>query len=435
MTLPAPPATTPRAPVTPPAPDAPRARAAVAPGVLPAEPTGAHRPGPAALMVALAIAAILVWGVLALSGGDAASRALGLSLALGAIFGVTLQRSRFCFFCHARDLIEGGDARGVLAILVALGVGVAGYALVIGAWLPVPLPERLPPDAHVGPVSLVLAGAAFVFGFGMALSGSCISAHLYRLGEGSPTAPFALVGAAAGFVLGFLTWNRLFLSVVSEAPVIWLPHHLGYAGTLAASLGVLVLLAVLALAFARPQAAPDAAAPAGLDLRRAGHAVFVARWPALLGGAIVGVLSAASYLRVGPLGVTAEIGSLARSAADRLHLLPETLYGLDGFRGCATAVKTALLSKNGLFVLGLIGGSFAAALAAGNFAPRRPRLADVTAGLAGGLLMGWGGMTALGCTVGVLLSGIHAGALSGWVFLVAAFAGMLAGLPLRRRTA
>jgi hypothetical protein len=41
-------------------------------------------------------------------------------------------------------------------------------------------------------------------------------------------------------------------------------------------------------------------------------------------------------------------------------------------------------------------------------------------------------MTALGCTVGVLLSGIHAGALSGWVFLVAALAGVLAGLPLRR---
>ncbi|RTL99712.1 hypothetical protein EJV44_04300 [Ancylobacter aquaticus] len=56
-------------------------------------------------------------------------------------------------------------------------------------------------------------------------------------------------------------------------------------------------------------------------------------------------------------------------------------------------------------------------------------------GLAGGVLMGWGAMTALGCTVGVLLSGIHAGALSGWVFLVAAFAGLLIGLPLRRRIA
>jgi hypothetical protein len=42
--------------------------------------------------------------------------------------------------------------------------------------------------------------------------------------------------------------------------------------------------------------------------------------------------------------------------------------------------------------------------------------------------MGWGAMTALGCTVGVLLSGIHAGALSGWIFLVFCAFGVWIGL-------
>ncbi|OYR11417.1 hypothetical protein CEV31_3755 [Brucella thiophenivorans] len=42
-------------------------------------------------------------------------------------------------------------------------------------------------------------------------------------------------------------------------------------------------------------------------------------------------------------------------------------------------------------------------------------------------------MTGLGCTVGVLLSGIHAGALSGWVFLVFCTAGALAGLLMISR--
>lgn len=388
-----------------------------------------------AFSLACLVGAVLLAGVLFLSDGDTASRGLALSLAFGTAFGVILQRARFCFFCNARDLIERRDARGVLAILLALAVGIAGYALVIGAWLPVPQPGRLPPDAHIGPVSWVLALAALAFGIGMAVSGSCISAHLYRLGEGSPTAPFALVGTAAGFVLGFLTWNPLYLAVISEAPVIWLPHHLGYAGTLGASLALLALLAVAALSFARPQPAEEASVAGRNSLSRAGHALFVARWPALIGGLAIGALSAASYLRIGPLGVTAEIGSLARSAAKGWNLLPETLHGLDGFRGCATVVKAAVLSENGLFVLGLVGGSFASAVIAGQFAPRRPSWRDVSAGLAGGVLMGWGAMTALGCTVGVLLSGIHAGALSGWVFLLAAFAGVLIGLPLRRRIA
>jgi hypothetical protein len=63
----------------------------------------------------------------------------------------------------------------------------------------------------------VLALGALVFGIGMTVSGSCISAHLYRLGEGSPTAPFALGGAAAGFALGFLSWNDLYHRAVQEA--------------------------------------------------------------------------------------------------------------------------------------------------------------------------------------------------------------------------
>lgn len=405
---------------------------ALIPSSLPvASPARARPPGPLVVLAAASVAGAVAWGVVALSAGDAASRALGLSLALGTLFGIVLQRSRFCFFCNMRDLVAHRDPRGVLAILVALAVGVAGYAVVIGAWLPVPQAGRLPPDAHIGPVSFVLALAAFAFGFGMAVSGSCISAHIYRLGEGSPTAPFALLGTLAGFGAGFLTWNSLFLAIISEAPVIWLPHHFGYAGTLALSLGLLAGLAGLVLRVARPQAREPNALAGGV--RSAAHAVFIARWPAVLSGTLVGVISAASYLRVGPLGVTAEIGSIARSMADGSGLLPRTLHGLDGFRGCATVVKTTLLSRNGLFVLGMISGSFAAALLAGQFTPRWPRPADIATGLAGGLLMGWGAMTALGCTVGVLLSGIHAGAVSGWVFLATCCAGVLVGLPLRQR--
>jgi hypothetical protein len=49
--------------------------------------------------------------------------------------------------------------------------------------------------------------------------------------------------------------------------------------------------------------------------------------------------------------------------------------------------------------------------------------------------MGWGAMTGLGCTVGVLLSGIHAGALSGWVFLAFCTLGVWLGLLAMRRIA
>jgi hypothetical protein len=278
---------------------------------------------------------------------------------------------------------------------------------------------------------MALALAAFLFGLGMAISGSCISAHIYRLGEGSPTAIFALLGTLIGFAFGFATWNGLYLGTISEAPVLWLPHGLGYGGSLLLTVAVLAMLAAAALSWARPST-PEPRRP--LTLRAAIASIFVSRWPAAAGGAAVGVISAAYYLRVAPLGVTAELGSLARTAAASTGLAPDTLFGLDGFRGCATAVKSFLVSENGLFVGGLALASFGSALIAGQFTPRLPVWSDVWRGTVGGLLMGWGAMTALGCTVGVLLSGIHAAAVSGWVFLLFCFAGVLAGLRLRRQT-
>ncbi|TDR32933.1 hypothetical protein DES43_12563 [Aquamicrobium defluvii] len=52
-----------------------------------------------------------------------------------------------------------------------------------------------------------------------------------------------------GFLLGFLTWNVLFTLAIYASPAIWLPHHLGYTGTLVASLLLLASIAVLVLRF------------------------------------------------------------------------------------------------------------------------------------------------------------------------------------------
>jgi len=385
---------------------------------------------PARIALSLIVLAGIGWAAWSLS-ADPARRALVVSLLAGAAFGIVLQRARFCFLCNFRDFVEDRKPDGLVAILVALAVGAVLYTVVMMAWMPVPQPERLPPNAHIGPVGAVLAAGAFVFGIGMAISGSCLSAHLYRLGEGSPTSPFALAGAATGFLIGFVTWNPLYLASVSESPATWLPHRLSYAGTLAVTVFVLAALLVAVVALGRPRAEARAADTG--DLRALWRKVFVERWPAATAGIAVGIISAIYYFRVAPLGVTAELGSLARTAGASLGALPDTLLGLDGLRGCATVVKQTLLSPNGLFVGGLVLGSFAAALLAGQFKPAWPTPGQVARGLAGGVLMGWGAMVALGCTVGVLLSGIHAGALSGWVFLAFCTAGIWLGLAGMRR--
>jgi len=110
-------------------------------------------------------------------------RQLAFSLLAGIAFGIVMQRGRFCFLCNFRDFIDDRRSDGVLAILVALLAGVVFYQIITIAWMPVPQPGRLPPNAHIGPVGWVLALASTVFGVGAALSGSCLSGHFYRLGE------------------------------------------------------------------------------------------------------------------------------------------------------------------------------------------------------------------------------------------------------------
>ena len=375
------------------------------------------------LVIALAVFAGLATAVLIPDSGR-----IGKSLALGALFGIVLQRSRFCFLCHTRDFLAHGDARGVIAILLALGVGTLGYHVILTTWLPDPTGGRLPPDAHIGPAGPVLAIAAFVFGIGMAVSGSCISGHLYRLGEGSPTAPFALLGTVFGFGIGFLTWNPLYLASIASTPVVWLPAHLGYAGWLLLQLGAVAGLAI-AIAWRATSPSTSTAIPETSALLHGIRRIFVDRWPATVGGAAVGVLSAAAYFQVQPLGVTAALGSVSRTLVADLALLPDTLHGLDGFSGCRTAHVSGL-TPNGAFVIGLVLASFAAALVARQFTPAWPTLQQAARGLVGGVLLGWGAMTAIGCTVGTLLSGTIAGAASGWIFLFASFAGVLATLKL-----
>lgn len=382
---------------------------------------------PARFVAATAVVLVLA-GAIQLVGthGDPAPR-LQLSLILGAVFGFVLQRSRFCFLCIWQDWLDRRDPRGLLGILTALAVGIVGYTLIFGAWLPDPSGARLPPTAHIGPVGPVLVLAGLAFGAGMAISGSCISAHWYRLGEGSPTAPFALIGAGLGFGLGFLSWNELYLLSISESAVLWLPRHLGYAGALLGGLGALAALALVLLRAGQPIGGTEAESQAPL------HQVFVARWPSWLGGLFVGLVGIAAYLRLSPLGVTAELGSRSRQVANAFDLLPERLEGLDSFRGCATVIRDALLTPNGLFVIGLVLASFCAALASGEFRPSLPRPPQILRGILGGVLLGWGTLVGLGCTVGTLLSGVSAGAVSGWIFGVALLVGATVTLKLGRR--
>ena len=370
------------------------------------------------IVVILIIAFILNSRIENLQGGTT----LSLSLWLGIAFGAVLQRSRFCFYCLSRDFIEFKNAKGLLGIVVALIIGTLGYHLIFGAFLIDPIAPRLPPNAHIAPVSWVLVLGSFSFGLGMAIAGSCISAQLYRLGEGLLSALIAFIGIIFGFIIAFLCWNSLYLKAIQQAPIVWFPHYLGYKGSIILQIILLIFLTLLLVKFHKKQKQINKI-----------HKWWQIKWPTYVGGILVALIATVAFLRISPLGVTAEIGSIARTSANYFNILPVRLEGLDTLRGCLTIIKETFWSNNGLFIFGLVLGSFALATFSGDFKIQIPKTKESIRSFIGGILMGFGSMIALGCTVGTLLSGIMAASLSGWIFLIFCGAGLYLGWLFRKK--
>ena len=343
------------------------------------------------------------------------SGAVYLSLWIGILLGIVLQRSRFCFYCLSRNFIEKRDSKGLLGIVVALAIGTIGYHFIFGAFLIEPEFPNLPPNAHISPVSIVLVLGSFCFGFGMSIAGSCISAQLYRLGEGLVSALISLIGIIIGFIIAFQIWNFLYLEFIANAPVIWFPHYVGYGGSIFLQLTLLILLSYFLFVFSKKQKKDEITT------------WWQIRWPTYVGGILVGVIAMIAFLRITPLGVTSEISNIAKTAAGYFQIMPSRLEGLDTLRGCVILVKTSFWSNNGLLIVGLVLGSLASSIFAEDFRIQLPNKIEVVNSFIGGIFMGFGAMIALGCTVGNLLSGIMAASLSGWVFLIFCGLGLFLG--------
>jgi hypothetical protein len=352
-----------------------------------------------------------------------------LSLLIGSAFGLALERGRYCFFCIFRDSIDNRYNSGILAIVTSLAVGNIGYLILFGLFLPNPEKGTLPPVAHIGPVTVALVFAAFIFGIGMSLSGACVSGHLYRITQGSLRAIPSLIGVVIGFIVAFATWNPIYANIISKGNSIWLPHYFGYVGSFVISIAALAVIAGFALKSGN-QAEYRRITDGTITFAGIRDALIKRRWNPFVTGTFVGLIGFIAYLRVEPLGTTRQLNSIARNVANTFDLAPSELNGLNTLAGCIGAVSETI-TNNGWLVIGLVVTAFAAALSGNRVKREEITVKSGGTALLGGILLGWGSMTALGCTIGNLVSGTQAFALSGWVFFGFTFLGAYTGIKLK----
>ncbi len=306
-------------------------------------------------------------------------------LLVGILFGFALQRGRFCMNSAIRDTILLKDTTLLKSVVVAILIGMAGFAFMAMVGL-----IKISPTPFFWGANLV---GGIIFGIGMVLAGGCASGITYRVGEGMVSALSALIGLATAATLtamGFLTPIKDYLQsntkiMVGEANptlanILGLSHYV-----VAFAVAVIVMIVWIVIAQKnKEEAEPKSTASLFTQIFKKG-------WGWLATGIVIGLINMLAFY--------------LSTLAGRSYPLAIT-SGWLGIVKVGLAVPEAKLGWDAYMVIGIIVGAFIAALIASEFKIRWPGWSLLAQTFVGGLLMGFGAVTSAGCNVTHILSGL-----------------------------
>jgi len=352
---------------------------------------------------------------------------LAAGFVIGLAFGATLQLARFCTMGAIADVVTFGDATRLRMWAWAALVAVLGTQALIGLG-GVDLSASIYTGRRIAWLSQALGGLAF--GFGMVWASGCPSRALARLSAGNLKALVVLlvVGLGAQMALrGLLARPRvegldrvaLALAGPQDLPS-WLARASGWTADGWRLVVCLGLAAVLSCWLLRSR-----------EFRRP---------VPLLGGAAVGALVCVAWWVTGVLGhlpehpETLEPAWLATDSRrpEALSFVAPSAYTLElltlwSDRGLKFSFGIATL-------LGTLVGGCASALWRREFHWEGFRdAADLARHLGGALLMGVGGVAALGCSIGQGVSGLSLLSAGSVIAVAGIAAGAVAALRLEGR--
>ncbi|QJR14475.1 YeeE/YedE family protein [Usitatibacter palustris] len=344
--------------------------------------------------------------------------------ALAFIFGAVANRTNFCTMGAVSDIVNMGHWGRMRMWLLAIAVAIIGTNI-LDLTGQIDLSKSFYTRPNVTWLAYILGG--FLFGVGMTLGSGCGSKTLVRVGGGSlkSLVVFVFLGIAAYMTLKglFAIWRTRWIDPVatdlaafklSGQDVPTLISAWTGASANATQLVVALVVAAALLAFVLKDR----------DFRGS--------FDHLLGGIVVGLVVVGGWYLTGHVG-----------HAENPATLEDTYFGTNS-RTIESLSFTApvgyvlellmLWSDKSLTVtfgiaatVGIIAGSAAYALATKTFRWEGFANAEDTAmHIIGGILMGFGGVTALGCTIGQGLSGFSTLALGSILAFVAIVAGSAA---------
>jgi uncharacterized protein len=337
----------------------------------------------------------------------------GGAFALSFIFGAVGNKTHFCTMGAVSDWVNMGDLSRMRMWLLAIAVAILGASALHLAGL-VDLSKSIYPGPNFTWLSYLVGG--FLFGVGMTLGSGCGSKTLIRIGAGNLkslmvyvflgiAAYMTLRGLFGAFRVGFLEKFSFAFSAGQDLPSVLGVHR--------AILGALIAGALLVFVYASK--------------------AFRSSWDYSLGGIVTGLVVVGGWYVSGHVGRVAEDPNTLQEA-----FVATNTGRMESFSFVAPLAftleylmlwtdKSKVITYGIASAAGVIAGSAAYALATRTFRWEGFRDAEDTAmHMIGGVLMGFGGICALGCTIGQGISGFSTLALGSILTFVAIVAGSAA---------
>ena len=337
----------------------------------------------------------------------------GGAFALAFVFGAVGNKTRFCTMGAVSDWINMGNLSRMRMWLLAVAVALLGSSALHVAGV-VDLSKSIYPGPNFTWLSYLVGG--FLFGVGMTLGSGCGSKTLIRIGGGSlkSLVVYVFLGIAAYMTLrGVLGAFRV---GVLEKATFTLPPGQDLPALLGLSRIVLTLIiagALLAFVYASPE--------------------FRATRDYTLGGVVTGLVVVGGWYVSGHVGHLAEDPNTLQEAfvatnsgrMESFSFVSPLAYTLEYLMFWTD--KSKIITYGIASAAGVIAGSAAYAIASKTFHWEGFRDAEDTAlHVLGGILMGFGGITALGCTIGQAITGFSTLALGSIITFAAIVAGAAA---------
>jgi hypothetical protein len=337
----------------------------------------------------------------------------GGAFALAFIFGAVGNKTNFCTMGAVSDWVNMGDTGRMRMWLLAIAVALLGSSALEAAGL-IDLSKSIYPGPNFTWLSYLVGG--FLFGVGMTLGSGCGSKTLIRVGAGNlkSLVVYVFLGIAA-----YMTLRGLFgafrVGVLERATIVLpqgqdLPSLVGVSPWIfAAAIGG----AMIAFVYSSKD--------------------FRANFDYTLGGVVTGLVVVGGWYVSGVIGHVAEDPNTLQEAfvatntgrMESFSFVSPMAFTLEYLM--LWTDKSKIVTYGIASALGVIAGSAAYALATRTFRWEGFRDAEDTANhVVGGILMGFGGITALGCTIGQAISGFSTLALGSILTFIAIVAGSAA---------